>query len=69
MSRRIEIDRDLCIGSANCTRLARGVFSLDDDDVAVLVDPDAADAAAIRRAERSCPTGAISATFDPRDPP
>jgi ferredoxin len=56
---RIEIDRDVCIGSGNCVRLARGVFVLDDEDTATVADPTAADEDAIRLAESSCPTGAI----------
>ncbi len=57
---RIEIDRDVCIGSGNCIRLARGVFALDDEDTATVVDPDAASEEDIRRAESSCPTAAIT---------
>ncbi len=60
MTLRIEIDRDVCIGSANCVRLARGVFALDDEEIASVVDASAAPPDAVRRAESSCPTGAIS---------
>lgn len=55
----VSVDRDVCIGSGNCTRLARGVFELDEDEIATVVDPAAADVETLRRAERSCPTGAI----------
>lgn len=53
------IDGAACIGSGTCVRLAQGVFALDDDGVAHLVDSGAADEAQLRLAERSCPTGAI----------
>ncbi|MEA2250227.1 MAG: ferredoxin [Solirubrobacteraceae bacterium] len=56
---RIEVDADLCIGSANCVHLAKGVFELDDDDLAQVVDPGAASAEDIRLAAKSCPTAAI----------
>jgi ferredoxin len=56
---RIEVDPDLCIGSANCAHLAKGVFVLDDEDLAHVADPAAASAEDIRRAARSCPTSAI----------
>lgn len=55
---RIEVDAELCIGSGDCERLAPGAFELV-DDVAVVRDPEAADEETLRRAERSCPTGAI----------
>jgi ferredoxin len=56
----IAIDRDACIGAANCTRLARGAFALDDDGLAVVIDPGAANLETLRSAEASCPSGAIS---------
>lgn len=55
---KVEVDADLCIGSGDCARLAPGVFDLV-DDVAVVLDPEAVDEDTLRRAERSCPTGAI----------
>ena len=35
----VDIDRDLCMGSGNCVYEAPGVFALDDDSVASVVDP------------------------------
>jgi ferredoxin len=61
---RIEVDPDLCIGSANCVHLAKGVFVLDDEDIAAVADPTAADPEAIRRAAHSCPTAAITIEED-----
>jgi ferredoxin len=56
---RIEVDPDLCIGSANCVHLAEGVFELDDEEIAQVVDPTAASEEDIRLAAKSCPTSAI----------
>ena len=56
---KIEIDRDLCIGSGDCQRLAPEVFELDDRDIAVVLDPAGAEPETLRDAERACPTGAI----------
>lgn len=61
---KIEIDRELCIGAATCVALAPGVFALDKENKAyVLDDPPAgggADQEMIRLAAESCPTKAIS---------
>jgi ferredoxin len=57
---KIRVDPDLCIGSANCVNLAKGVFVLDEDEeIAEVADPHAASPEDIRRAARSCPTSAI----------
>ena len=34
----ITIDRELCMGSGNCSFWAPGVFDLDDDGIAVVLD-------------------------------
>jgi ferredoxin len=56
----IRIDRDTCMGSGNCTYWAPGVFDMDDDCIAVVVDPSAATEEALRLAVDGCPTGSIS---------
>jgi len=56
----VEIDRDVCMGSGNCMYEAPGVFDLDDDGVAVVVDPTASSDDAVMAAARNCPTGAIT---------
>jgi ferredoxin len=38
MGLEVEIDREVCMGSGNCIYEAPGVFDLDDDGVAVVVD-------------------------------
>ena len=60
----IDIDRDVCMGSGNCVFAAPGVFELDDDSVARVVDPEAAPEEAIVTAARQCPTHAITVRRD-----
>jgi ferredoxin len=59
----IRIDRDSCMGSGNCAFWAPGVFDLDDDGIAVVLDPNAASDEKIVLAAQGCPTQAI-AVFD-----
>ncbi|MEI8000881.1 MAG: ferredoxin [Actinomycetes bacterium] len=61
---RIEVDRELCMGSGNCQFWAPGVFDIDDDGVAVVVDPTAAPADKITLAVDGCPTKAITVFAD-----
>ena len=56
---RIYIDRDLCIGAASCVAIAPGVFSLDDENKAVVINDKGADDETILLAAQSCPTRAI----------
>ncbi len=56
----VEIDRDVCMGSGNCLYWAPGVFDLDDDSIARVVDATAAAEEKILDAARRCPTHAIS---------
>ena len=41
MALEIQIDRDACMGSGNCSFWAPGVFDLDDDGIAIVLDPNA----------------------------
>lgn len=59
MGLEVEIDRDVCMGSGNCMYEAPGVFDLDDDSVAFVVDPAAAPEEAVVAAAENCPTHAI----------
>ncbi|QQG46463.1 MAG: ferredoxin [Candidatus Niyogibacteria bacterium] len=56
---KIEIDRELCIGAASCVAIAPGVFALDQENKAYIVDKNAADFETILNAAKSCPTKAI----------
>lgn len=56
---KIEVDRDLCIGAAPCVTVAPGVFQLDDENKAIIVDARGADDDTILLAAESCPVQAI----------
>ena len=56
---RVEVDQMMCIGSANCVEVAQGVFQLNDEDKAEVVDPTAQDIETLRKAEEQCPVAAI----------
>jgi ferredoxin len=60
----IAIDRELCMGSGNCSFWAPGVFDLDDDGIAVVLDPTAQPEDKVVLAAQGCPTQAISVTRD-----
>ena len=60
----IKIDRDLCMGSGNCGFWAPGVFDLDDDGIAVVLDPAAQPEDKVLLAAQGCPTQAISVVRD-----
>jgi ferredoxin len=53
------VERELCIGSGYCVRFAPAVFKLDEEEIAVVVDPDGDTDEQRRRAADSCPAGAI----------
>jgi ferredoxin len=55
----VEVDRSLCIGSGDCVDTAPDVFQLDDEDKAVVVDPDGASADIVLEAAGNCPVTAI----------
>jgi ferredoxin len=59
MALEINIDRDVCMGSGNCSFWAPGVFDLDDDGIAYVVDVNAAPEDKIVLAAQGCPTQAI----------
>lgn len=56
---RVVVDRDACIGAAPCVTVAPGVFQLDEDNKAYVVDQNGADAETILLAAQSCPVQAI----------
>lgn len=56
---RVEVDRDLCIGSGDCVDTAPDVFELDDEGKAVVIDPDGASTDEIVDAAMNCPVTAI----------
>ena len=56
----IEVDRELCYGFGDCVNSAPGVFELDDEDKAVVVDPNAQDRDDLVTAAGDCPVNAIT---------
>lgn len=56
---RIYVDRDLCIGAASCVAIAPGVFALDEENKATVINEKGADDETILLAAQSCPTRAI----------
>jgi ferredoxin len=61
---KITVDRDLCIGAANCVAIAPAVFQLDADNKAVVVAEDGAMDDMLLQAAESCPTSAITLEDD-----
>lgn len=57
--RRIVVDRKLCIGANSCVAVAPGVFQLDDQNLAYVVDPESADDDTILMSAQSCPVLAV----------
>jgi ferredoxin len=59
---KITVDRDRCVGSAYCQRIAPATFEVGDDGIAVVLNADlaGAHADAVREAEADCPSMAIS---------
>ena len=57
---RIVIDRDQCVGFADCVKEAPEGFKLDADTVAVFVAPDVVERERLLRACDACPVDAIT---------
>jgi len=64
MALEITIDRELCMGSGNCSFWAPGVFDLDDDGIAFVVDREACPEDKVVLAGQGCPTKAIAIAKD-----
>jgi ferredoxin len=56
----IAVNREVCMGSGNCAFWAPGVFDLDDDGIAIVVDPAAQPDDKVIMAAEGCPTQAIT---------
>ena len=57
---RVRIDRTLCVGFGDCVTEAPEGFKLDEEGVAVFVNPDAVDRERLLRACDVCPVDAIT---------
>jgi ferredoxin len=56
---RIEVDRHLCFGFGDCVESAPGVFEIDEENIAKVVDLDAQERETIFSAAADCPVDAI----------
>jgi ferredoxin len=56
----VAIDREVCMGSGNCLYEAPGVFDLDGDGIALVLDAADSPEENILAAARKCPTHAIT---------
>ena len=56
----IVIDRELCYGFGDCVSSAPAVFELDDDEKAVVIDPNGAARDDLVEAAANCPVNAIT---------
>jgi ferredoxin len=59
MAFKIFVDRDECIGAGTCVDCAPNVFSLDDEDIAVVTNAKGDDGDAILAAAQDCPQECI----------
>ncbi|HEU5261821.1 MAG TPA: ferredoxin [Gemmatimonadales bacterium] len=57
---RVVIDRDQCVGFGDCAKEAPEAFKLDDDTVAVFVNPETVERQRLLRACDACPVDAIT---------
>jgi len=57
---RVVVDRSKCTGEGICVGIAPAVFELDDEGIAVVVDPEGAERETIVEAAESCPSAAIT---------
>lgn len=61
---RVVIDRDLCVGFADCVAEAPDAFDIDDEGIAVLTEPDRAGRVRLLDACAACPVDAITVYED-----
>ena len=58
----VEVDRALCFGFGDCVDTLPDVFALDDEQKAIVIDPDLASVDEIAEAAQNCPVDAIIVT-------
>lgn len=61
---RVVIDRDLCVGFADCVAEAPDAFDIDDEGIAVLTEPHRAGRVRLLDACAACPVDAITVYED-----
>lgn len=62
MSKKVTVDHDLCEGHMKCEKAAPAIFKVGDDEISHVLVPVVPEdqIAAVERAIRLCPRGAIS---------
>src|SRR5881409_742289 len=66
MGLEIEIDREICMGSGNCQFWAPATFDLDDEGIAIVIDPEGDPEDKIIAAAQGWPTSGGSVYTWPR---
>jgi len=61
---RVVIDRDLCVGFADCIAEAPDAFDIDDEGIAILTNPEKAGRGRLLDACAACPVDAITVFED-----
>jgi ferredoxin len=56
---KVKVDREACIGDETCVTIASDIFEMDDEGIAVVLQPNPADEDLAREAAESCPVDAI----------
>lgn len=59
---KVEVIREKCIGAASCVAIAPGVFALDEEQIAIILEQGGNDDETKLLAAQSCPTAAIIVT-------
>lgn len=55
----VQVDHDICVGFGECVSTAPEVFALNNESVAIVIDPDAVDLTLLQAAADVCPVSAI----------
>lgn len=56
---KVKVDKELCIGIGNCVAAAPTVFELNEENKAIVLDPNSVNDGTILEAAESCPQNAI----------
>jgi ferredoxin len=57
---RIEVDRNRCMASGNCSMWAGGTFDHDEEGIAIVIDPNGDPEETVQLAATNCPVSAIT---------
>jgi len=59
MAYTVKIDRDLCIGSGDCVRIAAKTFKLDSENKSTVIAQNADSDEVLMQAAQTCPVAAV----------